>query len=90
MFASKENYLLVKREYLQGDDMTIAQLTDAQKVYLDAKAAVLNSQYEFFKELLWVQRGLCSVNWLKANDRAKNFIQRIKDELPEKSDIQLL
>jgi len=90
MFAAKENYLLVKREYLQADDMTIAQLTDAQKVYLDAKAAVLNSQYEFFKELLWVQRGLCSVNWLKANDRAKNFIQRIKDELPEKSDIQLL
>ena len=90
MFAAKENYLLVKKDYLQGDDMTIAQLTDAQKTYLDAKASVLNSQYEFFKELLWVQRGLCSVNWLKANDQAKKFIQRIKDELPEKSDIQLL
>ncbi len=89
MYASKENYLMVKRTYLQGD-MSIAQLTDAQKVYLDSKVDAMNSQYEFFKELLWVQRGLCSVNWQKANPDAKKFIQNIKDSLEEKSDIQLL
>ena len=89
MFASKENYLLVKKEYLQGD-MSISQLADAQKIYLDSKVAAMNSQYEFFKELLWVQRGLCSVNWTKANPEAKKFIQRIKDELPIYGDIKLL
>ncbi len=89
MFASKENYLLVKKQYLEGD-MDIAQLTDAQRIYLDSKVSAMNSQYVFFKELLWVQRGLCSVNWTKASPESKQFIQSIKDNLEEKSDIQLL
>ena len=78
------------RAYLEKDNISIAQLADAQKLYLDSKVAAMNSQYSFFKELLWVQRGLCSVNWLKADKESKAFIQKIKDTLEEKSDIQLL
>jgi len=89
MFASKANYMLVKRAYLEGDKISIAQLTDAQEIYLNSKVEAMNSQYTFFKELLWVQRGLCAVNWTKASPEAHNFIQRIKDELEEKSDIKL-
>lgn len=89
MFASKANYMLVKRAYLEGDKISIAQLTDAQDIYLNSKVEAMNSQYTFFKELLWVQRGICAVNWTKASPEAHQFIQKIKDTLEEKSDIKL-
>jgi hypothetical protein len=49
----------------------------------------LNSQYEFFKELLWVQRALISVNWAKANPEAKKWMLNIPKVLPEEEDFVL-
>ena len=89
MYASNENYLEVKKRYYEGK-ATIAQLLDAQEVFLDSKLAALNSQYVFFKELLWVQRCLCSTNWAFAKPEAKNFIENVKIKLEKRSDINLL
>ena len=69
MYAAAENYKQVKMNYNMGKS-TIAQLLDAQQTFLDSKLAALNSQYVFFKELVWVQRALCSINW-------KNSIRRM-------------
>lgn len=88
-FAAGENYVRVKNLYRRGD-ATIAQLVDAQNIYLESKVKAYNSQYAFFKELVWVQRGICAVDWNKANDEAKAFIQRIKDEITPHPDIELL
>ena len=66
LFAEAENYQMVKARYLVGK-APINQLVDAQDLYFNAKLNAFNSQYEFFKELLWVQRGLISVNWAKAD-----------------------
>ena len=49
----------------------------------------MNSQNEFFKELIWVQRGIVNINWTKADDGAKEFIQKIKDTLPAEPDFVL-
>lgn len=81
MFAEGENYQLVKAKYLRGQ-APITQVADAQHLYLAAKLAALNSQYDFFKELIWVQRGLVSVNWTKASEPAKNFLDKIREVLP--------
>lgn len=81
MFAEGENYQLVKAKYLRGE-APITQVADAQHLYLSSKLAALNSQYDFFKELIWVQRGLVSVNWTKASTPAKNFLEKIRQELP--------
>ncbi len=88
MFAEAENYQMVKNKYLMGQ-VPINQVADAQHLYFTAKIDALNSQYEFFKELMWVQRGLVSVNWTKANDRAKNWIKGIPDILPAEDDFSL-
>ena len=89
MAAAQANYRLVKKGYNEGTS-SIAQLTDAQKIYLDSKVDALNSQYLFFKELIWVQRALCSVNWVKPDPDAKKFIQKVKDNLEKRSDLKLL
>lgn len=89
MYAAAENYKQVKMNYNMGKS-TIAQLLDAQETFLDSKLAALNSQYVFFKELLWVQRALCSINWTKATPKAKNFLESVRTQLEEKSDINLL
>ena len=65
-------------------------LTDAQDLYLTAKADAMNSQYEFFKQLLWVQRGICAVDWRKASPESKKFIQSIKDAIEVTGDVKLL
>ena len=88
MFAEAENYQMVKNKYLMGQ-VPINQVADAQHIYFTEKIDALNSQYEFFKELMWVQRGLVSVNWTKANDRAKNWIKGIPDILPAEDDFSL-
>ncbi len=88
MFAEAENYQMVKNKYLMGQ-VPINQVSDAQHLYFSAKIDALNSQYEFFKELMWVQRGLVSVNWTKANERAKNWIKGIPDILPAEEDFSL-
>lgn len=88
MFAEAENYQTVKAKYLRGK-APISQLTDAQELYTKAKVEALNSQNEFFKELIWVQRGLVCINWSKADDDAKDFIQKIKDTLPAEPDFVL-
>mgnify|MGYP003294216919 CR=1 FL=1 len=50
----------------------------------------MNSQYGFFKELLWVQRGLVSVNWTKATSEAKDFIKKqVPKELSAEPDFSL-
>ena len=67
----------------------INQIADAQKLYFDAKLDAMNSQYEFFKELIWVQRGLLSVNWTKASDNAKKWINDIPKILPAEEDFTL-
>ena len=76
MFAQGENYQTVKAKYLIGE-VPINQIADAQQLYFDAKLDALNSQYEFFKELIWVQRGLLSVNWTKAGKESKEWIKGI-------------
>ena len=88
MFAEAENYQLVKAKYLTGE-APIVQLADAQKLYFHAKIEALNSQYEFFKELMWVQRGLVSVNWTKATDEAKSWVKKIPEILPAEKDFSL-
>ena len=88
MFAAKENYEKVKADYLQNK-VQIAQVLDAQKTYFDSKAAAANAQNDFFKQLVWVQRGICSVNWTKADPSAKDWIKKVKTELVALPDIQL-
>ena len=88
MFAQAENYQRVKAKYLTGE-APIAQLVDAQDLYTHSKVDAMNSQYNFFKELLWVQRGLLAINWTKANDKAKKFIHGIPDILPAVEDFTL-
>lgn len=88
MFAEGENYQMVKNRYLLGK-APIEQVTDAQHLYFQAKIDALNSQYEFFKELIWVQRGLLAVNWAKANDKAKKWMMEIPKVLPEEDDFSL-
>ena len=88
MFAQSENYQMVKAKYLRGE-VPINQIADAHKLYYDAKLDAMNSQYEFFKELIWVQRGLLSVNWSKASDEAKRWIKSIPAILPAEEDFTL-
>ncbi len=88
MFAEAENYQMVKTKYLLGE-VPINQIADAQHLYFGAKIDALNSQYEFFKELMWVQRGLLAPNWTKANDKAKEWIKGIPAILPAEEDFTL-
>jgi len=88
MFAEAENYQTVKAKYLRGQ-APIVQLADAQELYLKAKLDALNSQYDFFKELIWVQRGLVSVNWTTASENAKGWIKNIPNILPAEEDFAL-
>ena len=88
MFAEAENYQMVKARYLRGES-PINQLVDAQHLYTKAKVEALNSQNEFFKELLWVQRGLVAMNWTKANEHAKTWINNIPSILPAEADFSL-
>ena len=88
MFAQAENYQRVKAKYLRGQ-APIAQLIDAQELYTYSKVEAMNSQYNFFKELLWVQRGLLCINWSKAGDRAKKWIHNIPEVLPAVEDFSL-
>ena len=64
-------------------------LADAQDAYIMEKINAVNSQYEFFKELLWVQRGLISINWTKATPNAKKFIEGIPKVLAAEPDFSL-
>ncbi len=88
MFAEGENYQMVKERYLRGES-PINQLVDAQHLYTQAKIDALNSQYDFFKELLWVQRGLVSMNWTKPNEDAKKWVNNIPNILPAEPDFSL-
>ena len=88
MFAEAENYQMVKAKYLRGES-PINQLVDAQHLYTKAKLDALNSQNEFFKELLWVQRGLVSMNWTKATEEAKTWVNKIPEILPAEPDFTL-
>ena len=88
MFAQSENYQTVKAKYLRGE-VPINQIADAQNLYFAAKLDAMNSQYEFFKELIWVQRGLLSVNWQNASDEAKKWILAVPNELPAEEDFSL-
>ena len=88
MFAEAENYQMVKAKYLMGT-APINQIADAQHMYFHSKVEAMNSQNEFFKELLWVQRGLIAMNWTKAHDRAKEFIHNIPKILPAEADFSL-
>lgn len=88
MFAQAENYQSVKAKYLQGK-VSVNQISDAHDLYFKAKIDAMNSQYEFFKELIWVQRGLLSVNWTKATDEAKKWIKGVPAVLPAEPDFKL-
>lgn len=88
MYASRENYEIVKENYLKGK-APIAQVIDAQNTYLVSRLKASNSQYEFFKELVWVQRAICSVNWAKATKESQAFIEKVKTELEPSGDIAL-
>ena len=88
MFAQAENYQMVKAKYLRGE-VPIEQVSDAQHLYFSAKLDAMNSQYEFFKELVWVQRGLLAVNWTKASDEAKKWIKSVPAVLPAEKDFSL-
>ena len=88
MYTAEENYRTVKQKYLTGET-PIAQLIDAQKVYLDSKLLAINSQNKFFQQLVWVQRAICAVNWSTADEDSKKFIQSVKDKLEKRGDIAL-
>ncbi len=88
MFAEEENYKMVKANYLKNK-ATIAQTLDALQVANNAKHEAKNSQYEFFKELIWVQRALVSVNWQNASEDSKNFIKNLGQVLPAEKDIDV-
>ncbi len=88
MFAQAENYQTTKEKYLRGE-VSINQIADAQELYFAAKVQSLNSQYEFFKELVWVQRGLLAVNWQNASKEAKEWINKIPEILPAEEDFTL-
>ena len=88
MFAEAENYKMVKQKYLMGD-VAINQVVDAQHLYTKAKVDALNSQYDFFKDLIWVQRALVSPNWANANEEAKKWINSIHEVLPAEPDFTL-
>ena len=88
MFAQAENYQTTKEKYLKGE-VSVNQIADAQDLYFTAKVQSLNSQYEFFKELVWVQRGLLAVNWQNASDEAKKWIKKIPEILPAEEDFTL-
>lgn len=88
MFAQSENYQTVKAKYLRGE-VPINQIADAQELYFAAKIDSMNSQYEFFKELIWVQRAMLSVNWAKAPEKAKKWIEKVPEILPAEEDFTL-
>ncbi len=88
MYTSQENYVAVKQMYLTGK-APIAQLIDAQEIYLESKLRAANSMNKFFQQLVWVQRALCSINWAKADDDSKKFIESIKKNIEKGSDIAL-
>ena len=88
MRAEEENYQLVKERYLMGK-ATIPQVLDALQAVSVSRAEAANAQYDFFNELVWVQRALVSVNWSTANDEAKGFIAKIKKELNAEPDINV-
>ena len=87
-FAQGENYKIVKQKYLMGK-VDISQAVDSLELEHHAKIMASNAHNEFFKELVWLQRGLVSVNWLNANKDAKAFIQRLKDELATDADVNV-
>lgn len=89
MYMAQENYEKVQELYLKGN-INITHLLDAQQIYLDSKTKALNSQYVFFKELVWVQRAICATDWSKASPDAQKFIKAIKDSLDKRSDIEYL
>ena len=88
MFAESENYEMVKAKYLRGE-VGVNQIADAHDLYYKAKIDALNSQYDFFKELIWVQRGLLAVNWTEASKEAKDWINKIPVILPAEEDFTL-
>ncbi len=88
MFAQEAGYQEVKAKYLSGE-LGIAQTIDALQSSYTAKVDAKNSQYAFFQELIWLQRGLASVNWVNASDDAKNFIEKVKTELEAEEDVNL-
>ena len=88
MFAQSENYQATKEKYLLGE-ISINQIADAQQLYFAAKVDSLNSQYDFMKELIWVQRGLLSIDWANASDEAKKWINNIPNVLPAEQDFTL-
>ena len=87
-FAAKENYDRVKADYL-ANKVPITQVLDAQSTYFNSKLKAANSQNEFFKQLVWVQRALCSINWTKATPEAKAWIEKVKTDLVAMPDITL-
>lgn len=89
MSASGENFKKVQDMYLKGD-ISITHILDAQDAYKTSKVKAMNSQYVFFKELVWVQRAICAVDWAKASPEAKQFIKNVKDTLEKRSDIEFL
>ncbi len=89
MYASGENFKLVQDKYLKGE-VSIEQMLDAQDAYRTSRVKAMNSQYVFFKELVWVQRAICSVDWVKATPEAKQFIQNVKNSLEKSHDIEFL
>ena len=89
MFASQENYSKVKAQYLAGK-VPVSQLIDAQNIYLESKEKAINSQYVFFKDVFWIQRALCAVDWKNAPQEAHDFVKKMKQVLPYQEDITLL
>ena len=88
MSAEEENFTLVKDRYLAGK-APISQMIDAVDTVNTVRLEAANSQYDFFKELLWVQRALVAVNWATASDDAKGFITRLKQEITPEDDINV-
>lgn len=89
MSTANENYKMVQDMYLRGK-APINQMLDAQETALNSRVKAMNSQYVFFKELVWVQRGICAVDWTKASPESKAFIKSVRETLEQHKDIEFL
>ena len=88
-FKDNNNMTALQYALMNNSHKAILELTLLDKIDLSSQIDKINSQYEFFKELIWVQRGLLSVNWSNASKDAKEWIKGIPAILPAEEDFTL-
>lgn len=75
--AARQNYQLVREAYVKGA-APIVNLLDAQNSALAASQAAANSVYEYFINLLQVERAMGSFSVLTTQAEQKDFLNRFQ------------